>query len=58
MRQKSWLAWWYLAIAIGFALLALDHVITHDRPLGIVVRLIIAVGFGLLSFMEFTAKKR
>ena len=58
MKQKSWLAWWYLTIAVGFTLLALDHIITHDRPLGIAVRLIIAAGFALLSFMEFTAQKR
>lgn len=58
MKGKSWLAWWYLTIAVGFSLLALDHIITRDRPLGIVVRLIIAAGFGLLSYMEFSAKKR
>lgn len=58
MRQKPWLAWWYLTIAVGFALLALNHIITHDRPLGIIVRLIIAAGFGLLSYMEFSAKSR
>lgn len=58
MKQKSWLAWWYLTIAVGFVLLALVHIITHDRPLGIAVRLIIAAGFGLLSYMEFTTKKR
>jgi hypothetical protein len=58
VKQKSWLAWWYLTIAVGFALLALSHIITHDRPLGITVRLIIAVGFALLSYMEFSAQKR
>ena len=58
MKGKSWLAWWYLTIAVGFSLLALDHIITRDRPLGIFVRLIIAAGFGLLSYMEFSAKKR
>jgi hypothetical protein len=58
MKGKSWLAWWYLTIAVGFALLALDHVITRDKPLPITVRLIIAAGFGLLSYMEFQAIKR
>lgn len=58
MKGKSWLAWWYLTIAVGFALLTLDHVITHDKPLGIAVRLIIAIGFGLLSYMEFKAVKK
>jgi hypothetical protein len=58
MKGKSWLAWWYLTISAGFALLALVHVIGRDRPLPITVRLIIAVGFGLLSYMEFKAVKR
>ncbi len=58
MKQKSWLAWWYLAIAIGFGLLALDHAITRDKPIGIAVRVIIAIGFGLLSYLEFAGRKR
>jgi hypothetical protein len=58
VKQKSWLAWWYLSIAVGFALLALDHLITHDRPLLVGVRLVIAIGFGLLSYMEFASGKR
>ena len=58
MKGKSWLAWWYLTIAVGFTLLALDHVITRDQPLGIGVRLIIAAGFALLSYMEFAVKKK
>lgn len=58
MKGKPWLAWWYLTIAVGFGLLALDHVITRDKALPITVRLIIALGFGLLSYMEFKAIKR
>jgi hypothetical protein len=58
VKGKPWLAWWYLTIAVGFALLALSHLITRDRPLGIAVRLIIAAGFGVLSYMEFTVKKK
>jgi hypothetical protein len=58
MKGKSWLAWWYLTIAVGFALLALVHVMAGDKPLPITVRVIIAIGFGLLSYMEFKAVKR
>jgi hypothetical protein len=58
MKGKSWLAWWYLTIAVGFGLLALVHVITHDKVLPITVRMIIAVGFDLLSYMEFKSVKR
>lgn len=58
MKQKSWLGWWYLTIAVGFALLALEHILTHDKLLPVGLRLVIATGFGLLSYMEFKGKKR
>lgn len=58
MKKRSWLAWWYLTIAVGFTLLALDHVLIRDKALSIAVRLTIAVGFALLSYMEFRVKKR
>lgn len=58
MKGKSWLGWWYLTIAVGFALLALDHILTRDNPLAIAVRLIIGAGFAVLSYMEFKFKKR
>ena len=57
-RPISWLAWWYLAIAIGFVLLAVDHIITGDKAWLIGIRLILATGFGLLSRMEFVAAKK
>ena len=52
------MAWWYCAIAVGFALLAVDHIVTGDRLWLIAVRLIIAAGFGFLGWMEFHAKSR
>jgi hypothetical protein len=60
MRQQRamWLAWWYLTIAVGFVLLAIQHLITRDKPWLIGIRLILAAGFGLLSRMEFTAKRK
>ena len=57
LNQIRWLAWWYLAIAVGFVLLAIDHMIIHDKAWLIGVRLILAAGFGLLSRMEFTKKR-
>ncbi len=53
-----WMAWWYAAIAIGFALLALDHLMIRDTWWLIGIRFVIALGFGLLSLMEFRAKDR
>lgn len=50
------MAWWYSAIALGFALLAIDHAITGDKPWLIGVRVVIALGFGTLAFMEFRTK--
>ena len=52
------MAWWYCAIAIGFALLALDHMVTGDKALLIVIRLVVAAGFAFLAWMEFRAKDR
>lgn len=54
----QWLAWWYLAIAIGFVLLAIDHVIIRDKPWLVGIRLVLAAGFGVLSFMEFTKNRK
>jgi hypothetical protein len=60
MPQKApaWLAWWYLALALGFALLAIQHAITGDKAWLIGIRVVLAIGFGALARMEFTSKKR
>lgn len=55
-KRVQWMAWWYIAIAIGFALLAIDHLMTGDKPWLIGVRVVIAAGFGLLGYMELRAK--
>jgi hypothetical protein len=55
-KRSHWMAWWYSAIAIGFALLAIDHIVTGDKAWLIGVRAAIAAGFGLLAYMEFRAK--
>ena len=57
-RSFAWMAWWYAAIGVGFALLAVDHLVTGDKLWLVGVRLIIGVGFGSLALMEFKAKKR
>jgi hypothetical protein len=58
MRPRfPWMGWWYAAIALGFALLALQHLVTGDKFWLVGVRLIIAVGFALLAAMEFKARK-
>ena len=57
-NQIRWLAWWYLAIAVGFVLLAIDHMIIRDKAWLIGIRLILAAGFGLLARMEFVKRRR
>jgi hypothetical protein len=57
-KRIPWLAWWYLSIAVGFALLAIDHLLIRDKAWLIAIRLILAAGFGLLSRMEFTKKRK
>ncbi|MBV8811824.1 MAG: hypothetical protein JO033_24400 [Acidobacteriaceae bacterium] len=58
MRRNGvrWMGWWYCAIAIGFALLAIEHMLTGDKPWLIGVRFVIAAGFGFLGWMEFHAR--
>ncbi len=58
MRRLSsrWMAWWYFAIALGFALLAINRAITGEKLWLIGIRVIIALGFGALAAMEFKQK--
>jgi hypothetical protein len=58
LRGFHWMAWWYAAIGIGFCLLAIQHLLTGDKLWLVGVRIVIALGFGLLSLMEFKTKKR
>lgn len=57
-KRIRWMAWWYTAIAIGFALLAADHIVTGDKAWLIAVRVVIAAGFGFLAYLEFRGKTR
>lgn len=58
MRRLSsrWMAWWYSAIALGFALLAINRAIVGEKLWLIGVRVVIAFGFGTLALMEFRTK--
>ncbi len=46
------MGWWYLAIATGFMILAIDHMVMRDAAWLIGIRLVIAGGFGFLAWME------
>jgi hypothetical protein len=51
-QSKYW-GWWYVAIGVGFLLLAIVHVMRGARLAAIVARLVIAIGFELLGWMQF-----
>lgn len=60
MRQSvsRWIVWWYAAIAVGFVLLAIDHLVVGDNPWLIVVRFLIAGGFAFLAWFEARGRRR
>ena len=58
LSAAEWRAWWYLALAIGFVLLAIANWIKGDKPVLIALRFVLAAGFGVLSWFEFAAKSR
>ena len=51
-QSKYW-GWWYIAIGVGFLLLAIVNVMRGARLASIVARLVIAIGFELLGWMQF-----
>ena len=58
MRRNSfhWVPWWYLAIALGFLLLAVNRAIVGEKPWLIAVRAVIAIGFAVLAALELRRK--
>jgi len=54
--NSRWMAWWYSAISLGFVLLAINRAIIGEKLWLIGVRVVIALGFATLAFMEFRAK--
>ena len=51
-QSKHW-GWWYVAIGIGFLFLAITNTMSGAPLGGIVVRIVIAIGFELLGWMQF-----
>jgi hypothetical protein len=46
-------AWWYVAIAVGFWLLAINRALAREQPWLVALRLVIGIGFALLAALEF-----
>lgn len=43
--QTRWFGWWYVCIGLGFIALALRAYLGGARPLSVVLRVVIAIGF-------------
>lgn len=50
--RPAWFAWWYVCIAAGFLLLAVRQATIGGSTVGIVVRVIVALGFAALAYTE------
>lgn len=51
-QSKHW-GWWYLSIGVGFLLLAIVNSLQHMRLWGVILRVIVALGFAMLAAMQF-----
>jgi hypothetical protein len=56
-KMSRWVAWWYVAIGVGFLLLAIQHAVIGDQAWLIGVRVIIGLGFAFLGWTELRSKK-
>lgn len=52
-ESKHW-GWWYLSIGVGFLLLAIVSFMRGAaHPFAVAIRVVIAIGFALLGWMQF-----
>ncbi|MDQ2777742.1 MAG: hypothetical protein M3Y57_22945 [Acidobacteriota bacterium] len=58
LNDSRWIAYWYFSIGVGFVLLAIYNGIIGGKLWLIGIRVIIAVGFALLGWMELRGKAR
>jgi hypothetical protein len=56
-RRLVWFRWWYVAIGVGFLLLATRAMILGDRPLNVGLRYVIGFGFLLLARVMFRGRQ-
>jgi hypothetical protein len=57
-RRSRLYAWWYLTIALGFLLLAINRMLVGEKTWLIVLRVVIAAGFAALGYMELRTHSR
>ncbi len=51
-ESKYW-GWWYVAIGVGFLLLAIVNTMRGASLAGIAIRIFIAIGFEILGLIQF-----
>ncbi len=51
-------AWWYFTIALGFLLLAINKALIGEKAWLVVLRVVIAAGFGALGYAELRSHPR
>jgi hypothetical protein len=51
-QSRHW-GWWYLSIGLGFLLLAMVYLLRGAGLAPIALRVVVAVGFVLLGWMQF-----
>jgi hypothetical protein len=51
-------AWWYLTIALGFFLLAVNKALTGEKVWLVALRFVIAAGFAALGYAEFRSRSQ
>ena len=56
-RNPRLYAWWYFTIALGFLLLAINKALTGEKAWLVVLRVVIAAGFGALGYAELRSPR-
>ncbi len=51
-QSRHW-GWWYLSIGVGYLLLAIVNSLQHARLRGVILRIIVALGFAMLAGIQF-----
>jgi hypothetical protein len=57
-QKVKFYGWWYITIAAGFVLLAMQRWVIGERGWQNWVRLLIAAGFGALGWMTLRSQRR
>lgn len=58
MTRQQMFGWWYVTIGAGFLLLAIERWMAGGRGWMIVLRVVIAAGFGALGWGELRKARR